>query len=162
MSPPIAIRQSTAEDHDWIGRLLAEGTNDGHYSPTVGGQAMDMLDAIQREGSFQMMKLRGKIPQLCFVHATIDVAELNGKAASFLICVVDGSETEIHLSGTKRESRRKGCHRALVRHRIDQLANDESMIARCYKRSTWAVEVLMQEGFALTVPGNPDQFALTR
>ncbi len=161
MSPSIAIRQGTPDDHVWIAKLLAKGANDGHYSPTVGIQAMAMLNAVQRDGGLNMMKMRGEIQMPRFVRATIDVAELNGSAASFVICVIDGSETEIHLSGTRREFRRKGCHRALVRHRIEQLVDGESMIARCFKKSTWAVDVLKQEGFALTRPGDPDEFTFT-
>lgn len=54
-----------------------------------------------------------------------------------------------------------GCHRALIRHQVGQLANGSCIIARCFERSTWAVDVLRQEGFALTLPGDPDEFTLT-
>jgi hypothetical protein len=108
-----------------------------------------------------MVKLRGTIQEPRLVQATIDVAELNGNPASFLICVFDGAETELHLAGTRREVRRMGCHRALIRHQVGQRANGSSIIARCFKRSTWAVDVLRQEGFALTLPGDPDEFTLT-
>lgn len=150
----IVIRNCTSADKAWIVSLLKEGSLSGHFGPTVLFQASELVNKIVNNGGFQIMKLRGGLRALCFVRAEIYVAEVNESPASFLITLINGSEVELHLAGTQKQFRRNGCFSNLVKHEIEQHYG-RKIIARCYKKSTWAVDGLKKEGFSISKPGDP-------
>ncbi len=158
----ITVRRGMPKDANWIAFLLKEGAKDGHFGPTLVAQAPALLDAIFKNGGMMMMKLRDGIQAPCFVSAEVLVAELEGKAASFLILIRDETGIELHLAGTKKSSRRNGCFRALVRHVVAKHEKNMRIFARCYKKSTWAIEGLKKEGFKTTKAGDPVELTLCR
>lgn len=106
-----------------------------------------------------MLKLRGGAQVPCFAKATLAVAEIDGVAASFVVSLVDEHEIEIHLAGTSKAFRRKGCFGVLVQHEVSKSPSGSRIFARCYKKSTWAVNALKKQGFKLTKNGDPQEFS---
>lgn len=158
----IVIRSGKQGDMPWIVALLQEGAQQGHFGPTVASQAAPLLNAIFNGGGFMMMKLRGGIQAPCFVTAAVLVAEIDGTPASFLIPLKDGNEVELHLAGTRKQFRRKGCFRELTRYEVGKHTTKVKIFARCYKKSTWAVEALKKENFEITKSGDPVELSLSR
>lgn len=158
----ITVRKGVPADATWIVALLKEGAQSGHFGHTLVAQAPALLDAIFKNGGIMMMKLRNEIQAPCFVSADVLVADLDGKSASFLIPLREDNEVELHLIGTKKSARRCGCFKNLVQHEIEQHNTSMRIYARCYKKSTWAVEGLKKEGFEITKTGEPIELTLRR
>jgi len=156
----IFIRQGELADVSWITSLLKEGSRSGHFSPTVEDQAYGLLTSIINNDGLIMIKLRGGIQAPNFVPASILVAEIENEPASFLILLKEKKEIELHLAATKKKFRRKGCFRALIQHVISEHSDSEKIFSRCYKKSTWAMKALIEEGFEITKNGNPLELAL--
>ena len=67
----IVIRPGKLGDMSWIVTLLQEGSQQGHFYPTVANQATPLLNEVFNGGGFLMKKLRGGIQATCFVAAAI-------------------------------------------------------------------------------------------
>lgn len=156
----IVVRDVKTSDIDWIEKLLIEGTRLKHFSPTVGSQAHSMLvEAITKKRVEFLMLRNGKKEQY-FRGIKIYVAELNGTPASFQICAEDKDAMELHLAGTKKEYRRQGCFRQLVEHALVEHKNTQTIYARCYKKSTWALDGLKKCNFVITREGDTVELTL--
>ena len=153
----IVIRKGGSADIYWVANELVKGSKAGHFASTVAMQATPLLNQIVLNGgNLQMLKVRngGKIP--CVVKAFLLVAEMDGTPAGFLINLFDQDEVEIHLGGTVSSFRRNGIFRRLVEHEIDAHTQQTKRIfARCYKKSTWAINAFQSLGFEVTTKGNP-------
>ena len=156
----ITIRGGEPKDTYWIVSLLKEGAQGGHFSPTVVDQSPAILNAIFENGGFVMLKLRGGIQAPTFVPAEIAVAEIDGEGVSFLIILREGNNIELHLAATKRSARRKGCFKKLILYAVEQHNKRKRLFARCYKKSSWAIEGLKKEGFTITKDGDPIELSL--
>jgi hypothetical protein len=75
---------------------------------------------------------------------------------------VDENSIELHLAGTKKVARRSGGFRELIRYKMSKNSKNMRVFARCYKKSTWAVEGLKKEGFEITKSGDPVELTLHR
>lgn len=155
------IRKGTIDDIKWISSLLTDGVNDGHYSPSMKCQTMDFLQSVIENGGVNLMKLRGVIQKPAFIKMELTVAELDGVPASFLICAKENNEVEIHLAGTVKRFRKNGCFTRLVSDAITKYSNYH-VYARCYKKSSWAVEGLKKLDFKPTKTGNPIELTLSK
>ncbi|MBC7907134.1 MAG: GNAT family N-acetyltransferase [Rhodospirillaceae bacterium] len=143
----IIIRTGCKEDMPWVTQLLIDGVAGRHFNPTVNRQADGLLNEILRCGAFEMMKARHGTIYRTRVNARFDVAEINGEPASFLITLSEGRETELHLTGTKKQFRRRGCARRLAQHAIELANNQTRIFARCYRASSFAIDSLKKMGF---------------
>lgn len=158
----ITIRKGISTDISWVTNLLIEGTQSGHFPRTLAVQAPDLLGSILNSGGITMTKLRGEIQAPRFVFADILVAEVDGNPVSFLIPIRDVDGVELHLAGTKKPARRKGHFRKLIQYEIGRHNNGTRIFARCYSKSTWALEGLKKEGFNISKEGNPVELTLCR
>ena len=155
------IRKGNIDDLIWIGNLLIEGANEGHFGPSMSYQAMVFLQAVIQSGGVQMIKLRGGIKAPVFVPMELTVAEVDGNPASFLICCKEGSDVEIHLAATIKRFRKNGCFSKLVMNAI--INNSNCLVyARCYKKSTSAIKGLKKLNFKPTKKGNPIELTLAK
>lgn len=143
----IVVREGREQDLPWVAQLLKEGVAGRHFNPTVQQQATDLLSEILRCGALDMRKARHGKVYLTRVDARFEVAEINGEPASFLITLSEGNETELHLAGTKKQFRRRGCARRLTQNAIDRVKNQTRIFARCYRASTFAIDNLKKMGF---------------
>lgn len=150
----IKIRPAAANDGQWIVALLKEGAKNQHFAPTVSLQAKAIFGQIMTAGYLPMLKRRNGIRRECYIQAMMWVAEIDALPAAFLISLEDAGEVELHLAGTQKQFRRQGCFRELMRHQISVKANHK-IFARCYKHSTFAINALKHEGFAITQQGDP-------
>lgn len=153
----INIRTGTEKDSDWIAKLLQGGAQEGHFGSLVSAQANNLLKSIFDNGGVQFLKLRGGITEPTFVKMYIDVVELDGDNAAFLITAVQDDGIELHLAGVLKNHRRKGCFLALVEHAKKKWGHNHKVYARCYKKSTWAKAALAKAGFSVTKGGNPEE-----
>lgn len=156
----IAIRPGTNEDISWIQKLLAEGTRDGHFGQTVPHQALQMLNQILAKQPFTMLTLEDDRPKYTSVMGELAVAEIDGVAASFLVCMRYEDRIELHLASTNNAYRRQGAFKALVEHSVEDNQAGLRIIARCYRKSTWAKSALMSLGFKMTKDGNPEELEI--
>lgn len=156
----MTIRDVNISDIDWITKLLIEGTQLKHFFSTVGNQAYPMLiEAIEKKRLEFSMWRDGKEGKY-FRGIKIYVAEINGEPASFLICAEDKNAVELHLAGTKKESRRQGCFEALIKCALEDYQTIQTKYARCYKKSTWAIDGLKKCNFVITKEGDPTELTL--
>lgn len=155
----ITIRPGTNEDIPWIQRLMAEGTRDGHFGQTVPHQALQMLNQILAKRPFTMLTLEDDRPKYISVMGELAVAEIDGVAVSFLVCMRYEDRIELHLASTNNAYRRQGAFKALVEHSVEDNPSGLRIIARCYRKSTWAKLALTRLGFEVTKDGNPAEFA---
>ncbi len=155
------IRQGLADDSTWIVKLLIEGANEGHFGQSLKYQAEPFLQSIIENGGINMVKLRETIQAAIFVPMELSVAEIEGTPASFLICCKDNNEVEVHLAATLESFKRKGCFNKLVSATI--INHKKSRIyARCYKKSTLAVNGLKKLNFKITKSGDPIELTLSK
>lgn len=150
----INIRPASVNDGQWVVALLKEGAKNKHFAPTVSLQAEAIFGQILATGYLPMLKQRNGIQRMCHIQAIMWVAEINALPAAFLITLEEAEEVELHLAGTRKQFRRKGCFRALMRHQISAKTN-QKIFARCYKHSTFAIDALKREGFAISQQGEP-------
>ena len=151
----IKIRNAFENDLDWVRKELEEGARLGHFAPSVETDANRFLPAMLSNGCIDMRNQRGgKIFRSKKVAYAL-IAEVNGKPAAFLISPFEGNEIELHLAGTLKIFRRKGCLGILIRHMVTTNPKVNKIYARCYKKSTWVKSCLEKEGFKLTKNGNP-------
>lgn len=155
------IRQGSSGDLHWIVKLLKEGAKVGHFSPTMQLEAEGFLSSVIQNGGVQMIKLRNSIQAPVFVPMTLSVAEVNGSAVSFLICCKENNEVEIHLAGTKASFKQKGCFTHLVKDAISKNLNSK-IYARCYKKSSLAINTLKKLNFEVTNGGDPIELVLDK
>lgn len=158
----ISIRAALVKDREWMVSELQEGAKQRHFGPLVGVQGGALFNEIIVNGGFQMLKLRGGINAPCFVNASISVAELDGEPISFIISLIDRDEVEIHLAGTKKRYRRQGGFMLLLKNEINKYGKSIKIYARCYKKSTWAIDALRHGGFAITKMGDPVELTFAR
>lgn len=144
----ITVRSAETQDIVWISNLIKEGARGGHFSFTVENQADDLVKEILTRGGVTMMKLRDFIQVPRFCNGSMRIAEVNGEPASFLLAMHDDVEVELHLAATKKQFRRVGCFAQLIQHEIDlNRANGKRLYARCYKKSSWAMDALKKRSF---------------
>ncbi|MBO2615337.1 hypothetical protein [Shewanella algae] len=148
------VRLGLANDVEWISKLLIDGANEGHYLPTIKSKAKELVQSVVANGGVQMVKLRSSVHAPVFVQMDLTVAEIDGIPASFLICCRDADEVEIHLAGTLKKFRKKGCFNRLVSEAIRNYSGSR-IYARCYKKSSWAINGLESINFKVTKDGNP-------
>jgi len=153
------VRPGSVEDIEWISKLLIEGANEGHYLPTIKFQAKELVQSVVVNGEVQMVKLRGSVQAPEFIKMDLTVAEMDGFPASFLICCKDANEVEIHLAGTLKKFRKNGCFNRLVIEAVTNYGNSR-IYARCYKKSSWAINGLEAINFKITKDGNPVELTL--
>lgn len=108
-----------------------------------------------------MLKVRDGVQMVSAISTSLLIAEMNGRPAAFLISLADGKEVELHLAGTIKAYRRKGCFRQLIRAESGA-HRDARVFARCYKKSTWATSALVGEGFQVSKLGDPIELTLMR
>ncbi|MBF4374426.1 hypothetical protein EAY46_15260 [Vibrio anguillarum] len=149
-------------DLHWIANLLLEGADDGHFLPSIKSQAMVFLHAIVESGGVTMIKIRGDVQSPTFVPMEITVAEFDGTPASFLICCKEHDAIEIHLAGTQKSFRKKGCFNQLVSDAISKNSSISRVYARCYTNSSKAIQGLKKMNFKPTKSGNPIELTLSR
>lgn len=158
----IVVRSGNIADASWVVSLLREGAQLGHFSEFVGPTASPLVGEILTKGGFTIVKGRGGLQAPRFINATIKVADLDGEPASFLISLMEKNEVELHLAATRKQLRRKGCFSELTKNEIASHNPSIRIFARCYKKSTWAVEALQKEGFEITKGGDPVELTLSR
>ncbi len=158
----IAIRPAVVEDATWMAPLLREGAREGHFLDTVGFQADPLLHSLLNFGGLTMRKLRRGREEVCTVHGYVWVATVDNEPAAFLICMDDQEGYELHLAGTRSEYLRRGCFKALVGHAIANAPSEGRVFARCYPRSTVAVDALRRYGFVRSSSGDPMELDLKR
>lgn len=158
----IAIRPAVVEDATWMAPLLREGAREGHFLDTVGFQADPLLHSLLNFGGLTMRKLRRGREEVCTVHGYVWVATVDNEPAAFLICMDDQEGYELHLAGTRSEYLRRGCFKALVGHAIANAPSEGRVFARCYPRSTVAVDALRRYGFVPSSSGDPMELDLKR
>lgn len=151
----IKIRNADKSDLDWVRKELEEGARLRHFAPSVETEAGRFLPAMLSNGCIDMQNHRGGKIFLSKKVAYALVAEVNGKPAAFLISLCEGDEIELHLAGTLKIFRRKGCLGILIRHMVTRNLKVNKIYARCYTKSTWAKSCLEKEGFKVTKNGNP-------
>jgi len=138
----ISIRPATTADLQWIQPLLVQGTADGHFAAKVAQQGAFMFMAIIQGAEVQMAKLRHGMVSKAQVTGTVRVAEISGAPSGFLLTLDDQGEREAHLSATIKSARRQGCFDALMASELAALQSGQRIIARCYRKSTWALGAL--------------------
>lgn len=159
----ISVRPADIMDITWIIPLLKEGAIQGHYSRFVEQQAASLIGRIINNGTISIWKLRkGAQSPVSNIPATALVADIDGQPASFLIALIDNEEVELHLAGTLKKFRRSGCFLHLALHEIHRQPLRSRIIARCYKKSSWAIAGLKKVGFAQTQSGDPIELTLVR
>ena len=158
----ISIRNANSTDLPWIISLLREGASQGHSASTVKQQASHIATYILNNGIIPMMKVRDGSLRPVTIPAYIKVAEIDGLPASFLLCLVENSEIELHLAGTIKSQRRKGCFRKLVANEIHDNPTASRIYARCYTKSTHAKAAFEKEGFEITKAGDPYELTWQR
>lgn len=155
------IRKGSSGDLHWIVKLLKEGAKCGHFSPTIQFEAEGYLNSVIENGGVQMIKLRNSIQAPAFVPMVLSVAEIDGSPASFLICCIENKEVEVHLAATKTPFKRKGCFTYLVKDAISKNQNSK-IYARCYKKSSLAIDALKKLNFEVTNGGDPIELVLAK
>jgi len=158
----ISIRNANSTDLSWITSLLREGSDQGHFAPTVNQQASHIVTYILNNGKIQMMKVRDGGLRPVTIPAYIKVAEFDGKPASFLLCLVESNEIELHLAGTIKSQRNKNCFRRLVANEVHNNPGASRIYARCYEKSTYAKAAFEKEGFEVTKDGDPNELTFRR
>ena len=148
------IRQGSSGDLHWVAKLLKEGAKGGHFYPTMQLQAEDFLSSVIEHGGVQMTKIRNGIQDPVFIPMVLSVAEVDGSPASFLICCKENNEVELHLAGTKTPFKQKGCFTLLVKDAISKNP-DSKIYARCYKKSSLAIDAFKKLNFEVTNGGDP-------
>ena len=75
------------------------------------------------------------------------IAEYDGNVAGVCLCkTTDDKEIEIHMLAVDKKYPRKGIATALINYEIG-IYKKSIFIARCYKKSTWAMGLLKKLGF---------------
>jgi hypothetical protein len=151
----IAIRDIEKSDIEWIRMLLIDGTQSKHFGPTVGTQARPMLEETIANQRLEFLILRDGKKQQYFRKVKVFVADVDGMPASFLMCAEDHSAVELHLAATKKEYRKQGCFGTLIQYALNEYRAIDKKYARCYKKSTWALDGLKKCNFKITKGGNP-------
>lgn len=151
----IAIRSADLKDAAWIVALLRNGAQQGHFRQTLIDQAVPFVHGLLHFGCVTMLKLRHNRQEFCKVVGNVRVATWEGQPAAFLICLHDGEGYELHLAGTRPEFIRRGCFKALVRHALVNMPEEGRVFARCYAKSSVAIEVMKAHGFVRTSSGDP-------
>lgn len=152
----ITIRPARSQDVTWVCNLIKEGARGGHFYPTVENQAEELVSEILTRGGVTMMKVRGliQIPQFC--NGVMSVAEVNGEPAAFLLAMHDSAGVEVHLASTKKQFRRLGVFAQLIQHEISaNQGKQKKLYARCYKKSSWAIDALKKHSFLQVSDGEP-------
>lgn len=155
----VNIRNGSVQDSNWIIKLLEQGARDGHYGPSLSFQAKEFMQSILETGSVRLVKARGSIKAPVVIEADVLVAEFGETPASFIICFKEQGEVEIHLAGTVKEFRGKGCFRKLTVEAIKKYQGSK-IYARCYEKSSWAIQALTKLGLKVTKKGNPVELTL--
>jgi hypothetical protein len=158
----ISIRNANSTDLSWIISLLREGSDQGYFAPTVNQEASHIVAYILNNGIIQMMKVRDGGRRPVTIPAYIRVAEFDGKPASFLLCLVENNEIELHLAGTIKSQRNKNCFRRLVANEVHNNSAASRIYARCYEKSTYAKAAFVKEGFQVTKDGEPCELTFRR
>ena len=158
----IEIRAGTEADLTLVSGLLREGARQRHFASSVEKEATSILRSVLTNGGVRMSKRRGgsRVPR--FVKAKLVVAMYEGVPASFLLVLFEEQGIELHLAGTAKAYRRRGLFRALVQHELLHSLPEFRIYARCYRKSTWAVNALKGLGFALSQDGDPQEFTFDR
>lgn len=152
----ITIRPAREQDIVWVCNLIKDGARGGHFGFTIEKQAEDLVKEILLRGGVTMMKLRDSIQVPQFCNGAISIAEVDGQPAAFLLTMHDVGEVEIHLAATKKEFRRLGVFTQLIQREIDLNTNTtKKLYARCYKKSSWAIEAFKKQGFVQVSHGEP-------
>lgn len=123
-------------------------------------QGASLVDSIVKYGGFAMLKLRNGMATPCIVPATLDVADIDGVPASFLVCIHDEDGAELHLAATRKEFQRKGGFRTLLTNATKTAPPGTRLFGRCYRKSTWAVGTLLSMGFKISKDGDPQELSL--
>lgn len=155
------IRKGSSRDLRWIVKLLKEGARGGHFSPTMQMQAEGFLNHVIKHGGVKMIKLRNGIQSPAFVPMELSVAEIGGSPVSFLICCKENNEVEVHLAGTKTPFKQKGCFTNLVQDAISKNPNSK-FYARCYRKSSIAIDALKKLNFEIATGGEPIELVLAK
>lgn len=152
----VTVRLAVTEDLRWIEPLMVRAAKDGHFSPPMERQGGLMLMAALQGAELNIMTSRRGVARKVPVIPTVRVAELDGTPSAFLLSWDDAGEREANLSATIKSARRKGCFDALMTAELQALQPGQRIIARCYPKSTWALEALERKhGFTRVSDGNP-------
>lgn len=152
----ITIRPARSQDVDWVCSLIKESARGGHFYPTVENQAEDLIKEILTKGGVTMRKIRDfiQIPQFC--SGVLSVAEVDGEPAAFSLAMHDIGEVEMHLAATRKQFRRLGVFAQLIQHEINlNRDNNKKLYARCYKKSSWAIDAFKKHNFVQVSHGEP-------
>ncbi|MGE4503693.1 MAG: hypothetical protein AB7D03_12545 [Thiomicrospira sp.] len=155
------IRKGSSEDFHWIVKLLKEGAKNGHFLPVMQSQAEGFLNSVIENGGVNMIKIRTHVQSPVFVPMTLSVAEIDGFPASFLICCIENKEIEVHLAGTKMDFKRQGCFTYLVEDVVSKNLNSK-IYARCYKKSSFAIDAFKKLNFEVTNAEEPIELVLAK
>lgn len=157
----IAIRDVKNSDIDWIANLLIEGGKQKHF---IGTERREHAYTILEEAIFKNYVSYWSIKDLkkikTFKRAETYIAEIDGSVAGFLLCSFDSNGMELHLAATKKEFRRKGCFIHLIDYAINNFEGTKKIYARCYEKSSWAINGLKKYGFVKTNEGKAIEFTL--
>ena len=151
----ITVRNIVESDIVWIEKLLFDGARSKHFGSTVGNQAHQMLKEVIAKKQLEFLILRDGKQQPRLRGVKIFIADADGVPASFLMCAEDYGEVELHLAATKKEYQRLGCFGVLIKYDLKEYQSIEKKYARCYRKSTWALDGLIKYNFKITRDGNP-------
>lgn len=148
------VRNATIDDLPFVASLYSEAVAGGHFASNPSVAVFDMLKdwlvkgAITRDAMLQDgTEVVEKVP-IKFL-----VSELNGALAGFLITSPQTAKTteviEIYLLGVSKTARRQGVATNLIEYGERQHGTSGQFYARCYPKSTWAISLFKQKGYAL-------------
>lgn len=155
MMKQIIIRPACSQDVAWICSLIKESARGGHFYHTVENQADDLIKEILTKGGVTMRKIRDfiQVPQFC--NGVLSVAEVDGEPAAFSLAMHDIAEVEMHLAATRKQFRRLGVFAQLIQHEISLNRGTKKLYARCYKKSSWAINAFKKYNFVQVSDGEP-------
>ena len=154
------IRQGEQSDLSWTAKILEAGIDEGHFSKLLKNNSAPLIKAIINKDEIKFVGMRGKIDSTQRYNFDLLIAELNNIAVSFLVLKIGVDGVELHLAGTLKEHRRKGYFYALANHVKEKYTKNTRLYARCYKKSTFAINALEKLGFEKIKDGDPIELEL--
>lgn len=147
----IIIRDAKMQDIKFMQDLIKEGVKGRHFldeskinGPRFVGSIIELLDKIINKEVIGVMDPSRNITGFKY---WAKIAEFEGKLAGMIICKTDNKEIEIHMLAVDKLYRRKGIANYLVLDEINRYKGS-TFIARCYKKSTYAMALFKKIGFS--------------
>ena len=142
----IIIRKASIEDKEFLCKLIDEGIRDRHFINAKQNNTSELVNAAIKK---EIVMVRKGFSVIKDYKMCAKIAEYENQPVAILITSKEegnNSKLEFLMLSVIKEFRHKGIGTKIIKEEIEN-CTEKRFIVRCYRRSTYAMEMVREIGF---------------